>query len=49
MKNLLIAYDGSECSDAMLEQLPRAGLPEELNVTVLTVADLWLPPGFDES
>src|SRR3954471_5535866 len=44
MKKLLIAYDGSQCFDAMLEELPSGGLPLELDVTVLSVADVCLPP-----
>ena len=45
---LLIAYDGSACSDAALNDLERAGLPKELEAVVLTVADIILPPP-DES
>ena len=42
---LLIAYDGSPCSDAALEDLKRAGLPKQLEAVVLTVADLvFVPP-----
>lgn len=44
MKKLLIAYDGSPCSDAMLEDLSHAGLPLVMDVTVVTVAEVWLPP-----
>lgn len=44
MKRLLIAYDGSPCSDGMLEELAYAGLPPELDATIVTVADVWLPP-----
>jgi len=45
MKGLLVGYDGSGCSDAMLAGLSEAGLPAELDVRVLCVADVWLPPG----
>lgn len=45
---LLIAYDGSACSDAALNDLARAGLPVALQAVVLTVADIILPPP-DES
>ena len=41
---MLIAYDGSPGSDAMLDDLSHAGLSAELNVTVVSVADVWLPP-----
>jgi len=44
MKRMLIAYDGSSCADAALEDLTRAGLPSELEVMVLSVAEVWLPP-----
>ncbi len=47
MKRILIAYDGSPCSDEMLEDLLHAGLPAELDVTVVCVADVWLPPDPD--
>ncbi len=40
----LIAYDGSACADAALEDLKRAGLPDEVEAMVVTVAELWLPP-----
>jgi nucleotide-binding universal stress UspA family protein len=40
----LIAYDGSACADAELEDLKRAGLPDEVEAMVVTVAELWLPP-----
>ena len=45
--NLLIAYDGSDCSDAALSDLERAGLPPAVEAIVLTVADLILPPPDD--
>ena len=45
MNKLLIAYDGSTCAEAALEDLPRAGLPPVLEAIVLSVADVWLPPG----
>lgn len=41
---LLIAYDGSSCAEAALDDLRRAGLPPEAEVIVLSVADVWLPP-----
>src|SRR6058998_1047487 len=44
MKKLLIAYDGSPCSEQMLGDLIHAGLPGEVDATVLSVADVWLPP-----
>ena len=41
---ILIAYDGSSCADAALEDLRRAGLPREAEAIVLSVAEHWLPP-----
>jgi nucleotide-binding universal stress UspA family protein len=41
---LLIAYDGSPCADAALADLQRAGLPDEVDAVVISVADVWLPP-----
>ena len=42
--NILIAYDGSNAATAALEDLTRAGLPQQADTIVLTVADIWLPP-----
>jgi nucleotide-binding universal stress UspA family protein len=44
MLRLLIAYDGSVCAEAALDDLPRAGLPAALEAVVVTVADVILPP-----
>lgn len=41
---LLIAYDGSQCADAALDDLTHAGLPAKGEALVLTVAEVWLPP-----
>src|SRR5262245_2907735 len=43
MKRLLIAYDGSPCAEAALEDLAQAGLGDELEAVVVSVADVWLP------
>jgi nucleotide-binding universal stress UspA family protein len=48
VKKLLIAYDGSPCADAVLEELSQAGLPSELEVLVVSVADVWLPSNPDQ-
>jgi nucleotide-binding universal stress UspA family protein len=40
----LIAYDGSACADAALDDLKRAGLPGEAEALIVTVTELWLPP-----
>ena len=44
ISRLLIAYDGSDCSDAMLEDLRRAGLPEAVEAVVATIAYVFVPP-----
>jgi hypothetical protein len=41
---LLLAYDGSAGSEAMLEDLQRAGLPAQAEVRIVTVAEMWLAP-----
>lgn len=41
---LLVCYDGSNCSEAALDDLVRAGLPGEGKALVLSVAEVWLPP-----
>jgi len=38
---ILIAYDGSVGADAVLFDLRRAGLPQEAEALVITVADVW--------
>jgi len=44
MKRLLIAYDGSHASDDAIHDLAQAALPPELDVKVISVADVYLPP-----
>ena len=44
MKKLLVAYDGAPCSDNIIDDLGLAGLPSQLDVRVLSVADVYLPP-----
>lgn len=41
---LLIAYDGSACSDLALDDLAKAGLPEKGEALIMSVAEVWLPP-----
>lgn len=48
VSKVLIAYDGSSCSDAALTDLGRAGLPLDVDAVVVTVADIILPPPDDE-
>jgi nucleotide-binding universal stress UspA family protein len=40
---LLIAYDGSESSVALPDELRRAGLPREAEALVVSVAETWWP------
>ena len=40
---VLIAYDGSEGSDAALVDLSRAGLPSETSVLVVTACEICPP------
>ena len=40
---ILIGYDGSECADAALDDLSRAGLPRNAEALILSVAEVWLP------
>jgi nucleotide-binding universal stress UspA family protein len=40
---ILIAYDGSTCAEAALDDLQRAGLPEKAEAVVMSVAEAWLP------
>ncbi len=56
MKKILIAYDGSPCAESVLDDLLKAGLPDEMEATIISVADVWLPsnpegaaPPFPES
>jgi nucleotide-binding universal stress UspA family protein len=45
---ILVAYDGSECADAALQDLKRAGLDGEAEVLVMSVADVFVPSPFDD-
>lgn len=45
---ILVAYDGSDGADAALKDLGRAGLPDNTEALVMTLADVFLPPD-DES
>ncbi|HEU4479384.1 MAG TPA: universal stress protein [Pyrinomonadaceae bacterium] len=40
---LLIGYDGSQCANAALDDLRRAGLPREAQAIILSVFERWLP------
>jgi nucleotide-binding universal stress UspA family protein len=43
MKRILIAYDGSHAADMAIDDLLYAGLPTQLDATVMSVADVYLP------
>ncbi|HYV11679.1 MAG TPA: universal stress protein [Pyrinomonadaceae bacterium] len=45
---ILIGYDGSECAEAALEDLQRAGLDIDTEAFVMTVADVFVPMPVDE-
>ncbi len=45
---ILIAYDGSECAEGVLENLKVAGLPKTAEALVMTMADVFLPPPINE-
>jgi nucleotide-binding universal stress UspA family protein len=40
---LLIGYDGSQCANAALDDLRRAGLGRHAEAIVLSVSEFWLP------
>jgi nucleotide-binding universal stress UspA family protein len=42
ISKVLIAYDGSKCADAAVEDLRRAGLPVKAHVIVMSVIENWL-------
>jgi len=44
LKKILIAYDGSEPANLAIDDLCRAGLPEQAEALVVSVAEVWLPP-----
>jgi nucleotide-binding universal stress UspA family protein len=45
---ILIAYDGSECADAALIDLQRAGLPDKVDALVMSAIDVFIPNGNDK-
>lgn len=40
---ILIAYDGSDCAEAALDDLQRAGLSPNVEALVMSVTETWLP------
>lgn len=45
---ILIAYDGSDCADAAIEDLSRAGLPEASEALILTGTETWQPKDLEK-
>lgn len=41
---LLVAYDGSPCSESALDDIARAGFPASGEALIITIAEVWLPP-----
>lgn len=41
---ILVAYDGSDCAQAALDDLRCAGLPAQAQVQVVGILEAWLPP-----
>src|SRR5687767_12974669 len=41
---VLIAYDGSNDAESAIDDLTRCGLPPAGSATVISVAEVWLPP-----
>ena len=44
MMKILIGYDGSESADAALYDLQRAGLPDDAEALIVSVADVMMVP-----
>ncbi len=44
---ILIAYDGSDCANQAIEDLSRAGLPDDTEALILTITETWLPKDFE--
>jgi nucleotide-binding universal stress UspA family protein len=40
---ILIGYDGSNCAESALADLKRAGLPRDVEATVISVSEEWIP------
>lgn len=41
---ILIGYDGSKSAEAALDDLQGAGLPDEVEALVFSIAEVWIPP-----
>ncbi len=49
MMKILLGYDGSESADAALRNLKRAGLPDEAEALIVSVADVMMAPATSNS
>lgn len=47
-KKVLFAYDGSACANEALDDIKRAGLPQELDLLIVSVAEVWVLESSDE-
>jgi nucleotide-binding universal stress UspA family protein len=45
---ILVGYDGSECADSAIADLRNTGLPQQAEVLVISVADVFLPPAIND-
>ncbi|MCI0662027.1 MAG: universal stress protein [Acidobacteria bacterium] len=41
---VLFAFDGSECAEAAIDELHRAGLPENARLVILSIEEDWVSP-----
>ena len=41
---ILIGYDGSDCAEAALDDVQRAGPPPVAEALVMSVTEIWMPP-----
>ena len=41
---MVIAYDGSDCAKAAVEDLRRSGMPRHADALVISVGETLLPP-----
>ena len=46
---ILIAYDGSGCSRAALNELRHSGLPQKAEVLIISVSEIWLPVRYEDT
>ncbi len=49
IKKILIAYDGSGYSHATLYELQQSGLPQEAEVIIISVSEIWLPLEYEDT